>query len=210
MKLAAVAVAVSLCAASAAWACGNSMRAYDRKVDLVAQRHLNEAKKALEAGRYDDAVTLAGRARDSLGGVGEPNRGRILRWADRVEGVSQLALGHPREAVEALRDAAAGFKNDAFLTAKLGQALVESGELGEGRKLLEGLVADELIPDAGAWLALAQAREVAGDKQGALDAARRALQQDPANAKAKALVAKLSEPPPAVKPAAKATTKPST
>lgn len=209
MRIAAVALGVSVCVASSAWACGNSMRPLDRKVDLVAQRAVNQAKRLFDEGKYADALSAAGNARTSAADMGVgPAQLRILRQADRIDGLSRLKLGNAKAAVAPLKSAAKEFGDDLYVTAKLGQALVESGDATAGRKLLEGLVEGDLLPDGDTWAALAQARADAGDKAGALQAAKQALQRDAGNAKAKDLIAKLSEPAP-VQPA-KVGTKPAT
>jgi predicted Zn-dependent protease len=188
------------------------MKRWDREQELMAMKAINEAKQLYEDGRYDDAIAAATKARRSYGGPPLDRVMGVLRWSERIQGLSHLALSHPKDAVAALRVADRNFRGDAYVRAKLGQALVANGELKEGQQYLEKLAGNDMLPDAGTWVALAKARKAAGDGTGAADAAKHALERDAANAEAKALLAELTTPPPTapVKPAAtKTSSKPS-
>jgi tetratricopeptide (TPR) repeat protein len=89
---------------------------------------------------------------------------RAQSWAVAYEAYALLRQHYPTSPFVA--DSAVGFA----------QAQVRTGRVTEAREALEKVVA-ATPSDAGAWLALARAREAMGDRQGALDGYARAARE---------------------------------
>ena len=89
-----------------------------------------------------------------------------------------LELGQAREAVSAARRALAVKPGDPRFEALLGQALLRAGEAGEAAALLEKAVKAG-VDDADKLAALGRARDLKGDREGALQAFDESLRRDP-------------------------------
>lgn len=92
------------------------------------------------------------------------------------------------------------------MRARLAEVRVGLKKHAAAKPVLEALAREDLMPDADAWVALAQAREAASDVKGALVAVATALQRAPRHAGALALKKSLQAAPrPAASPEAQAT-----
>lgn len=177
-----VVTAMTLLAASPAFPCVSSMRVHRRPINVAnADRQLmDRAREHLAAGRNEEALVAAETLLDEER-PGQPVP-ELRKWALRVAGLSSLRLDRFEDAVSYLEQALQEFDDEPYLAAKLGEAEVGAGQLDEGLARLESLAADDLLPDADAHVALAQARLAKGDSGGALEAVNAALVQQPEHA----------------------------
>ena len=178
--------AVLVCAARPADACGNSMHDAKELLQTLQQARLADARRDLEAGRFQEAVAYA-KALLTSPGV----KTREIDWANRIAGLGYMGLHDEANALPYLRSAVAAFADQHFLRVKLGQAEVATGRIAAGKARLEALANEQLL-DADAWVALGTARLSSQDKAGAGKAADEALKLNPQHAGALELKAKLS------------------
>lgn len=197
----AAALAVAL-AAPPTWACMNGMRKENPNYvpstrgvaktapangptdgkQLSAEEQLTDANHKFLAGDWKGAQVSASRVVEQTE-AGSLNQVR----AQRIAGQSALKTKDYPSAVKYLRPLAEGPRATAYYKARLGEALVGSGESSQARGILEALARSDLMPDAEGWVALAHARRTAGDHDGARAAVASALGRDPQNADALAL-----------------------
>jgi predicted Zn-dependent protease len=163
---------------------------------LNAQEQLTDANHKFLAGDWKGAQVSASRVIDQSE-AGSLDQVR----AQRIAGQSALKLKDYPAAVKYLRPLAEGPRATAYYKARLGEALVGSGESSQAKGILEGLAKSDLMPDAEGWVALAHARRTAGDHEGARAAVASALGRDPQNAEALALQQALGPAPAKASPA---------
>lgn len=174
--------------ASAALACGNSMREHSRP---SANESLVAAQQAFKQGDFHRAA--------SLGVVAQREGSEAGRLqARRLTGLAYLKLGEPSKAVSEL-EAFVMQRKEPFASVKLAEARLRSQDSSAEVKAaalatLEKMTADDLVSDADALAALGRARMEKGDAAGARRACEQALQVEPRHAEAAKLLAALPEP----------------
>jgi tetratricopeptide (TPR) repeat protein len=120
----------------------------------------------------------------------------------RIAGESALKVKDYARAEAWLQPLAAGPRATAYYKARYAEALVGLRSFERARDSLEPLARGDLMPDAPAWVALARARQATGNKAGAIDAVKSALERDAQNGEALALKGELEQvaPKPSAQP----------
>ncbi len=177
--------------ASAAWACGNSMREFGppRPNQLLAK-----ANQAFKEGRFAEAAKLSDQV------IGDSSRRADRAPALRVKGLAHLKLGNFSDAVSAL-EWLVRERKEPFNRVKLAEAQLRKAHAAEkvdtaALGALEKLTADGFVSDADALAALARARLASGNPTGAKAACDEALAVEPGHAEASQLLASLAAPAP--------------
>jgi tetratricopeptide (TPR) repeat protein len=205
----ALALSVTL-AAPPVWACINGMKQHnsgyapDRPVAKKPKAPPKESDKLLKdandkflAGDWAAAKVVAGQAVQAT----EPGSLDHVR-ALRIAGESALKVKDYTRAEAWLQPLAAGPRATAYYKARYAEALVGLRSFERARDSLEPLARGDLMPDAPAWVALARARQATGNKAGAIDAVKSALERDAQNGEALALKGELEQvaPKPSAQP----------
>lgn len=187
--VAAVLSAAIVVSAGAAFACGNSMRFRAREESVVAK-----ASKAYRSGNYADAAAVAERAMKDADELSPGDRRALLR----THGLASLKLGNFEKSVTSFV-ALSDETKEPFVQVKLAEARIRdalrTNQLNATAKnVLEKLAADGLLADADAWVALAHARRLDGDRTGAVAACEDALKVQPGHPEATQVLTSLSVP----------------
>ncbi len=166
---------VLLLATPRAWPCGNSLRIIRQDARLVLA-----AEDALEQRDFVAVFEILGEGNDERGGGGWLRRQWPPGLDQRVEELRLRArIGRGSNPAGLVRDVARAralveAKPDSpSLIALYAEALAAIDHPREARILLEDLAARDLVPDATAWLTLAELREQRRDEAGAASARHR-------------------------------------
>jgi tetratricopeptide (TPR) repeat protein len=169
-----------------AFACMNGMHEEDTSPtpDLMARR----ANLKLQQRDYPGAVKAANTVlKDNNASAA------IKRQARRTLGVAQLRMALYKEAHENLMAALLESPDEPSIIARLGEAEEALGQHAEAKGRLEALRAKGMLPDPEAHIALARALFALGEVDGARSELNEALAQEPDNAAALALKAKMDK-----------------
>jgi tetratricopeptide (TPR) repeat protein len=115
----------------------------------------------------------------------------IKHQARRTLGFAQVRLALYREAIETLKAAQVEDREDPAIIARLAEAQDALGQHAEAKAMLEPLRAKDLMPDTHAHVVLARAMLALGEMAGARAEVDAALAQEPDDAEALAMKAKL-------------------
>jgi tetratricopeptide (TPR) repeat protein len=169
-----------------AFACMNGMHDEDMSpsADLMARR----ANQKLQQRDYPGAVKAANTVlKDNNASAA------IKRQARRTLGVAQLRMALYKEAHENLMAALLESPDDPQIIARLGETEEALGQHAEAKGRLEALRAQGMLPDPEAHIALARALFALGEVDAARNELNEALAQEPDNAAALGLKAKMDK-----------------
>jgi tetratricopeptide (TPR) repeat protein len=169
-----------------AFACSNGMREEDTSPtpDLMARR----ANLKLQQRDYPAAMKAANTVlKDNDASAA------IKRQARRTLGIAQLRMALYKEAHENLTAALLESPDEPSVIARLGETEEALGQHAEAKGRLEALRAKGMLPDPEAHIALARALFALGEVDGARSELNEALSQEPDNAAALALKAKMDK-----------------
>jgi len=157
--------------ATAAHACGNSMRHEERLLMATSpeEKLLKRAQREFAQKRYAQAL-------ESGKELIELKTPLHQKWGHRIAGLSALQLGNYQVAQEHLTEAASLFEQSPMLLTKLAEAEVGLAQYDAAIGRLDKL--GDLL-DADGFVVLARARMGKSDRDGALAAVKQALEMNP-------------------------------